>query len=251
MQHIIHQQKIIIRSNGTGAAQDWHRKIDANFQQKLMQRLGELFDTLMPPDRIWRIDALHMDLEGVAWEGDGEKFIGQVVDTCRNVLSGIGDPRVSYLTPVEKKSMAEGSLGALLFFLENGRLPWYSTVKDIGRWESEMIAGFRESQWLALADWLRKSLVPDGVSGMLRDLGLRPDPGSPVLRRLIRQFSDAFLRKLLLEGPGIPARPGIPSGQNESFLAATGRDSVGRLEQWEGLLGALLSATDGDSGILI
>jgi len=232
MPHIIHQQKLIIRTRDAGTGPEWQRRIDADVQRRLVEQLELLFNALAPPDRIWRIDTLHLNLGAIPSSGFGEAFVQRVTEAIRHALLGISDPGVVNATPVVKTTRSEALLGQLLFFLDTGRLPWYSTVKDIALWESELIAGFGRSEWIMLRDWLRGTMAPDAVSGMLVSLGARPESSSPALQRLIFQFSDRFLFEWgRLAGDRILPAASVDKGSETSD---------DRVHRWEKILGPML-----------
>lgn len=235
-QHLVHTQKIVIRSRGSGAArglqhqvggQQWvseqQQRVSERFQQQLLREMQSLFDELAPPDTLLRIDSLHLDLGSLSSAGFEHEFITRFRESCRNAFLQSPDERVVHVSPVVTAAPLQSSFTNLVSFLEQGHLPWHSHVQTISFWEKELCVHFGSSEWEELLRWVR----------------LRGRARPAVLQRLVYQFSDDFLQELLWNG-----LPGVADLTDEEYKKLRG---VVRDRGWMHVL-SVLSEDDNTDG---
>ncbi|MEO7049780.1 MAG: contractile injection system tape measure protein [Ferruginibacter sp.] len=74
-------------------------------------------------------------------------------------------------------------IDSLIFFLNNGYMPWYNVVKNFNDWETEILHSFSQKEWELLIEELRIDRTSN----------------KSVIKRLVMQFSDSFLEKILFQ----------------------------------------------------
>jgi hypothetical protein len=164
------------REAGAAALQQRAARV---FQEQVLPRLEDAFDRIAPADRVWRIEQLDLDLGDISeanWERDFvEKCVAEI---SRQVAETVFELRPG--DSAETLSAAENAVQRVLFFLENGYLPWQAQGLEL--------------QTLA-ADLLQHTAQFDGVFGREIRRVLREKSGAT--ERLFRQFSVEFSEKLL------------------------------------------------------
>ncbi len=157
-QHIIHRQIIevdISKGRSVAVLQD---RIRNTWYDRLLPALENLLTALAGEEAIIRIDRLTVDLGEVNEEKLEQQLTTKAIDSIRLQLeeklrfdtAASDDLRV---VPIRK-----ADTDILLHFLANGRLPWWSPVKDLDRLAAAIIeggtpaAGFAERLFAVIAE---------------------------------------------------------------------------------------------------
>lgn len=176
-QHIIHKQKLVVKVSDAGNAFGLQNQLAALLRNRLPAELERLFDRLVPPHQVLRLDALNLDLGEINERQLEPVFVHRLLEELESAIrnetenGAVRDRAV--LQPADQVS-AE----ALLVFLQTGQLPWYKQVHSLTQWENEMMDSFSGADWQLIIDRQRTA-------------------SATALQRLILQFSDAFLLQFL------------------------------------------------------
>jgi hypothetical protein len=179
--HIIHKQKITLNLPKREEAFDFQNRVSALLQNELPGNMEAVFDELFPSDDVIRIDTLKLDLGNINPQNFEQEFKDNFIEELRKSLSSKKD-KLNDANSEEVLSGVQSLVKSFIYFLEHGHLPWYSSVKRINDWENEILEGFASNKNQYLFNWLRDNYKAKPV----------------VLQRLILQFTDNFLEKLLL-----------------------------------------------------
>jgi hypothetical protein len=179
--HIIHKQKITLNLPKREEAFAFQNRVSALMQNELPGNMEAVFDELFPSDDVIRIDTLKLDLGNISPQNFEQEFKDHFIEELRKNLSSKKD-KLNDTNSEEVLSGVQSLVKSFIYFLEHGHLPWYSSVKRITNWENEILEGFAENKNQYLFNWLRDNYKAKPV----------------VLQRLILQFTDSFLEKLLL-----------------------------------------------------
>jgi hypothetical protein len=179
--HIIHTQKVTLHLPKREEAFAFQNRVSALLQNELPGNMEAVFDELFPSDDVIRIDTLKLDLGNINPQNFEQEFKDHFIEELRKSLSSKKD-KLSDANSEEVLSGIQSLVKSFIYFLEHGHLPWYSSVKRINDWENEILEGFARNKNQYLFNWLRDNYKAKPV----------------VLQRLILQFTDNFLQKLLL-----------------------------------------------------
>ncbi len=187
--HIIRKQTVELAVTGPESmGLHWQGQL-ANFAREVLPgHLERLFDQAAPPGMVLRVDKLDVELDldmGVV-EKEGlmlEAIMSKVSETLASQPKQNEDvENMSGTSPVESYRLTEGqsAIGLLLFFLENGQLPWYASQSIRLDFEGALLAAFKVeklgSNWQRAFQKLMESMV--------------------ARQRLVWQFSEAVLAGL-------------------------------------------------------
>lgn len=179
--HIIHKQKITLNLPKREEAFAFQNRVSALLQNELPGNMEAVFDELFPSDDVIRIDTLKLDLGNINPQNFEQEFKDHFIQELRKSLSSKKD-KLNDANSEEVLSGVQSLVKSFIYFLEHGHLPWYSSIKRITDWEDEILEGFVRNKNQYLFNWLRDNYKAKPV----------------VLQRLILQFTDSFLQKLLL-----------------------------------------------------
>lgn len=178
--HIIHTQKITLNLPKREEAYAIQNRVSALLRDELVAGMETVFDELFPAGDIIRIDSLKLDLGNIDPRNFEQEFKEHFIQELRkNLLSKKGT--LNHSDNEEILSKTQSQIRALIYFLENGYLPWYCSVENMTDWEEEIITCFSEKKELYFFTWLGHNYKNNPV----------------VLQRLILQFTDKFLEGLL------------------------------------------------------
>lgn len=176
--HIIHKQKITLQIPKREDAHFLQSRISDLLQNELSDKIEATFDKLFPSDKIIRINSLKLELGDISvqnFENEfKEKFIKELSENLLAQKDSIDANNTEILNGTQSL------VSSLIYFLENGSLPWYRTAGKTTHWESEMLNALSANDYDYLLDWLRDNHLHHPV----------------IVRRLVQQFSDELLRKL-------------------------------------------------------
>jgi len=180
--HIIHKQKVTIRTDISADAFALQNRISNLFKNDLKNKLESLFNQISPNGKILRIDKLELNLGTISKKNLEAEFSKKLIEQLAAKLSNVNDTTDNEIK-IEEIEHNHSITDALIFFLQNGYMPWYGSVTNFAEWESEMLHSFSEKEWTLLIDDLKKSVSVE----------------QNIIRRLVMQFSASFLEKILLQ----------------------------------------------------
>ena len=180
--HIIHRQKITMQVARQEDAHGLQNMVSNLLQNELPAKIETVIAGLFPSDKITRIDSLRLNLGNIDPQNFEQGFKSQFIEEFKKALASKKE-NLSEANNEEQLSNKQSLLDSLIYFIENGSLPWYRTVKNIAAWETEILQNFSSYEYQYLVEWLLHNHSSNPV----------------VLRRMVMQFSDRFLEKLILE----------------------------------------------------
>ncbi|MDX1910691.1 MAG: contractile injection system tape measure protein [Saprospiraceae bacterium] len=179
MTHRIRQQILELELPREAGAVALQQRAGRVFQEQVLPRLEEVFNRIAPAGKVVRIERLELDLGDISethWERDFvEKCVAEISRQVAETAFEVGNDEL-----VKTCGEAENAVELLLFFLENGFLPWYG----------------KGMQLSVLEDLLLDKLpTPNGFFRQEIRRILREKPGA--MERLFRQFRAAFAENIL------------------------------------------------------
>lgn len=135
--HIIKKQVLAVEIPAGRNHQELSEEINQLFYQKLKPQLEKLLDQLAPPDVVYTLDRLHLDLGTIAPEQLNQEFPQRFLTVLEKVFKKI-TPEIEKTIDTakktrQKKPAVQQSVQTQLrevftFFLEKGHLPWWYQV---------------------------------------------------------------------------------------------------------------------------
>jgi len=178
--HIIHKQKVTVQTDISSDAFTLQNRISNVFKNDLKNKLESLFDQISPNGKAIRMDKLELDLGTIRKENLEAEFSKKIIEQLSVKLSNINDTTDKKIK-FEEIEHNDSIIDVLTFFLQKGYMPWYSSVRNLSEWESEMRHSFSDKEWVLLADVLKKSVLVN----------------QNMIQRLVMQFSESFLGEIL------------------------------------------------------
>lgn len=180
--HLIYKQKVTLhlsKKNEVHALQD---KVSMLLQSGLMDGLEAVLDSAFPPDKVVRIDKLQLDLGVISVKNFESEFKTQFIKSLSMSLAvkagSLDGPKGG--EAIFTKAQATENI--LIFFLENGHLPWYGQTNRRADWEKEILGNLSAVEYRHFFKWLKDNYRARPV----------------IIERLILQFSDNFIGELLI-----------------------------------------------------
>jgi len=183
VRHIIHRQQIILNLSKREYAGALQASVSNLMQHELEAGIDAVFNNVFPEDQIIRIDRLQLDLGTVNQQNFENEFKAQLLSELTKGLLEQKD-NLDYADGAGVLSKEQSLIGALIYFLEKGYLPWYQSVATMDAWETEMLSSFTARQY---QQFFEKVLLKQPVN-------------EAVIERLVQQFSNKFLGGLLSGG---------------------------------------------------
>ncbi|MGN6640217.1 MAG: contractile injection system tape measure protein [Mucilaginibacter sp.] len=179
--HIIHKQKVILHVKDEAGSQLLQETVSRLLHNGLAERIEDALNNAADANELIRIDNLVVEMNAVSaanFESDFKKEF--IAEFEKKLVAAVRQTRQANdrAGPLNPPSLAD----SLLYFLQHGVLPWHSSVTAIRAWEQEIIKTFSDREWQGIIAFLNQNH---------KEL-----PAS--LDRLILQFSDILLKKLLL-----------------------------------------------------
>jgi Contractile injection system tape measure protein len=181
--HIIGRTVLEIDSDRLDEVWSFQHEISDLLQQRVIPEMEQLFDQWVEADEVIRLDQLVVEVDPVDRHFLADEFVHNVLEALGRTLSERLADRVSVAAEAApiSRDRARADWEVLLYFLQYGRLPWWSLAEDwqswIPRWEAVMQAGIH---WQAP---LRALLT-----------------SHPVARqRLVAQFPEGFRHQVVLQ----------------------------------------------------
>lgn len=178
--HIIHKQKVHIRTDISANAFAVQNRVSNMFKNNLLKRINDVFDKFSDDENILRIDKLEIDvgtIDGKNFEKTfSEKLIVRLTEKLVNYRTTISDNGIS---EIKKKHSV---IDSFIYFLQYGYAAWYQSTKEISEWEDEILNSFSEEYRIIFTNRLKETIGTNGIA----------------IQRLSMQFSTNFLKKLYL-----------------------------------------------------
>lgn len=129
--HIIEKQFVEFIVKGAGDAFNFRNELEEVCKNDLIPEIEKLFDSIAPGDKLIRIENLEIDAGIIATEKWKTEFINNVLHDISDKIEILKDSS-AVNTDLSDSVVNEkdSNLGTILFFLENGSLPWYSGIKN-------------------------------------------------------------------------------------------------------------------------
>lgn len=180
--HIIRQQIIEADFPDRQRVHDFYNKASSLVNNKLTPLMEELFDSLVPPSSLIRLDRLEIDLGATTYTGFEDSVLERLMPALEKELRnrlGLHASTTGLSAAQEAEKQMAGYAELLAHFLETGTLPWWAT--------GELL-----SNPSAVFDLL---LASD--PGLLKGLLGKAARYDHVRRRLVYQFSEAQVRSII------------------------------------------------------
>lgn len=177
--HIIRQQVFEVNFPDRQRVHDFYNKTSNLLNHQLTALMEELFDSLVPPSSLVKLDRLEIDLGVTTYAGFEDNVIERLIPALEKELKlrlGLQGTHVSLTDTQEEEKQRATYADLLAHFLETGTLPWWATGDVL----SDPSAVFN----LLLAQ----------APGLLTDLLRKAARYDHVRRRLVYQFSEAQVR---------------------------------------------------------
>ena len=182
--HIIHKQKVHLRTGMSANAFQLQNRISDLFRNGLASKIENLFDQFSPDENILRIDKLELDLGIVNEKNLESEFSQQLIEQLSHSLSKQQAENTKPGLINAKIRQQRSLLDSLIYFLEHGYLPWYQPAKNISEFEAAILHSFSKTEWRYLIEALKKYIAPGNET---------------IIQRLVMQFSETFLEKILVQ----------------------------------------------------
>jgi len=177
--HIIHKQKVTLQLPKGADAHFFQNCVSDLLHNQLHEQLETLLDGLFPSDKIIRIDSLQLDLGSLNPRNFEQEFKDEFIKALTKSLAAKQDI-LNTTNDEEVLSGTQSLVHTFIYFLQKGYLPWYHIADKKTELEQELLVNFSAKEYDYVLDWLRDNYQHDPV----------------IVKRLVRQFSDALLGKL-------------------------------------------------------
>ena len=179
--HIIHKQKIVIKTGMRAETFKLQDRVSNLLKNDLTKKLDRLFNDVAPGDKILRIDKLELDLGTIGEQNLEAEFSRKLIDRLAAILTSQHVNKSVAQTELFEIMQEQSMSDALIYFLNHGSMPWYKAIKNLAEFESEIFRSFSEKEWQRLVKALKNDFTVN----------------KNIPERLAIQFSDAFLEKIL------------------------------------------------------
>ncbi|HEY9102419.1 contractile injection system tape measure protein [Chitinimonas sp.] len=183
--HVIETLLWECRFHDQRVAQALQRRLGEFIHGPARQTMSALFEHISPPDEVWRIERLEIDLGVLVSDASPEQWADQLAEqlwTCllkqRQALNGDAWP--SALAPDglvrAPVSAARHDLDLFLFYLQNGHLPWSAHAmaeRDLADWLVRLAARTGPALWQLLQDLHPTQYVLERLSRIAPHQGLQ------------------------------------------------------------------------------
>ncbi|MGK7957435.1 MAG: contractile injection system tape measure protein [Crocosphaera sp.] len=194
--HIIAKTILAIDSDGQDEMWSLQEEISHILQQKAIPAMEQLFEELIPPNEVIRLDQVVVELDPIDSHHLEEEFVQQLIQGLRRTLSDRLYTSSSMISPTDngvqslssttssdiiRRGQSQSEWEVLLYFLEYGRFPWWYLCEN---WSTCL------SQWERVISETKDWQTP--LQTLLNQ--------SPTARkRLIWQFPPGFQHQILLQ----------------------------------------------------
>lgn len=174
--HIVKQVFELSFPSGTDGF-EVHQNFSKYYYSTIQHQLASLFDELVQPDQLVRINKLEIDLGRLNLnELTSDELVRRILQALREQIDPAIKTNYSKI-PADKLTLPEGASQRWLFFLKYGQLPWRPEYEK-REWEEKILEGLVQHPYV-LGELMK----------MLRN-------SSNAQHRLVWQCSDDFLVSL-------------------------------------------------------
>lgn len=181
--HIISKVFVELQTGHLGDVTSLQEDLSRLVWQQAVPQMEQLFDQLVLADEVVRLDRVVIDLPRFDPRYAVEAFVPQIMavleQSLRDYLADYRPPEVEESRAHHPQSLSDGEV--FLYFLQYGRLPWWSSSAP---WQS----------WLTR--WQAALQTDVAWQPALRSL-LTTSPSA--IDRLVSQFPEAFRHQLILQ----------------------------------------------------
>jgi hypothetical protein len=174
--HFIQKQKLIFDFRSEEKASAWNKNASTFYYADVLPLLNQLFNKYIPPDQLYSIDTLEIDLGKVKFRDISERLIKQLeakfnaIPTDKDLdltnseenLSKIErrDSEASLQNTVIVREAGDKLLELLYTFLDHGILAWNSNFEDIEKLEDAVVKQIGIDTLMDLPDFRRRIKQP-------------------------------------------------------------------------------------------
>lgn len=185
--HFIQKQKLLLDFQSEEKASAWSKTSSIFYYEEILPLLNQLFNRYIPPDRLYSLDALEIDLGKVSRREFRETLKKKIEAKLHDVLARVryrdfssnfqesgGVPRAA--GDVIVKGHKEKLLEIFFIFLDHGTFPWNCSIVEIEKLET------------LLAEQI-------GIGGLSEVHGFKERMNRALIRkRFYYQFSKPFVK---------------------------------------------------------
>lgn len=125
--HIIHRVNLEIEAPDLQTAHQVQEKALLLLKNEILPRLERYLDSLDTGEKHFQLNQLNLDLKSIAGVNFEEEFANDAVSVFREQLDARIETAIATKDePAERINEEQASLECFLYFLETGRLPWWS-----------------------------------------------------------------------------------------------------------------------------
>jgi hypothetical protein len=128
--HIIQKQMLNVVANGFDNGFALQQEVAQLWKDNLAPRLERLLDSYNTGEQVIRIDQLYIDVSAGSFADIEEKVIAEI---NRQLQQKIAEQPAEAATTVARRNVE-----LLVFYLQNGYLPWWSPVKTREEWQQHL-----------------------------------------------------------------------------------------------------------------
>jgi len=174
--HIVRKCTIDLKLSSQKRAVEMRHKLNQLYQTEIQPMLAQILDELEEEGKVIEIPKLELDLGTILIDNFEKEFTKEYIFSLKQALQ-------KYVVPqLITKNSQHSPLSSFLYFLKNGSLPWNSRFNKLEALELDVIEAFPLQ-----ANFIKNRLIQIAAK--------QPR----IITRLIHQFSDQFLYRLLVE----------------------------------------------------
>lgn len=181
--HIINRVSVEINTGNLGDVSRLQEDVSQQLWQQAFPQMEQLFDRLVPADQVVRLDQITLDLPRLDPQHAIDDFVPQLIAALERSLSDYlaGYRPTEVAASREQHPRAAADWEILLYFLQYGRLPWWSSQSRVESW---------------LARW-QTALQTDATWQKPLRLLLNSQPKT--IHRLVEQLPENIKHQLILQ----------------------------------------------------
>ncbi|NEP19850.1 MAG: hypothetical protein F6J97_23680, partial [Leptolyngbya sp. SIO4C1] len=183
LSHVINQVSLEIATGNLGDVSSLQEDLSRLLWHQAFPRMEQLFDQLIPADEVVRLDQVVLNLPRLDPHDAAQDFVPQLMAALElslaDYLAGYRPAEVTATTAHQSPTKSDWE--SLRYFLEYGRLPWWSATTS---WESR------------LARWQTALEADSSCQEPLRSLLAT---NANAIQRLTSQFPESLQHQLVLQ----------------------------------------------------
>lgn len=176
--HIIKRQVIELTIRGSAEARPFQDELSRIYRQRILPLIDQCCSELGRPDRLYRVEALDLDLGTLDVENLEEDLTAKVDAALRRELARQITTQEAAANRPGGGPKTQSQLELFAFFARTGRLPWWAETSRPGLLAENLEHLLRES--------------PEALGRLLRELAREPQPR----QRMINHYTDEQLAAL-------------------------------------------------------